>query len=236
LSRAFLFGALLCVTVLPAKVYGQTVYGPGGLFVHPTAFMEPSGSRANLSWFTQEANGVESRWIPASLTFDLDQDTQAGALYVSRLLRGAERSSGGVFFKRRIIRESVLSPGIAVIGSYLGGDVQQSSLSLAGSWRIPAARGLTLHSGIQWARRADLPVSRDGFSRYMALDAPLGAGFRAVGEIGSRFSFDRKASSAYGLMWSGPGGLEVGVGWVNTGRSDSNRFFIGAGITVAANR
>ena len=49
MSRAFLFGALLCVTVLPSKVYGQTVYGPGGLFVHPTAFMEPSGSRANFT-------------------------------------------------------------------------------------------------------------------------------------------------------------------------------------------
>jgi hypothetical protein len=131
------------------------------------------------------------------------------------------------------MKESTLSPAIALSGSYLGGDFQQSSLSLSGSWRIPATSGLTLHSGLQWVRRADLPVSRDGFSRYFAAEFPIGAGLRLVAESGSRLSFNRKAASAYGLMWSSRG-YSLGIGWVNTGRSDANRFFVGGGMTVAA--
>ncbi len=221
--------------LMSGPVYAQTVYGPGGLFVHPTASAVPLGMRANLSWFTQEANGARSQWIPASLTYSPDGRLQFGGLFVSRRAGGRERPSGGAFGKYQIIRGSVLSPSIAIAGSFLGGDVQQSSLSAVGSGRIPATP-LTVHSGLQWARRADLPVSSDGFSRFLGVEASLGKGFRLVAETGTRFRFDREPASAYGLMWTGPGGWELGIGWVNTGRSGSNRLFIGAGITVAGNR
>ena len=224
----------LCVLLL-APVRAQTVYGPGGLFVHPTASAPQAGLQANLSWFTQESNGARSRWVPASVTYSPDGRIQYGGLFVSRRAAGRERSSGGAFAKYQVIRQSVLSPGIAVSGSYLGGDVQQSSLSVVGSGRIPATT-LTVHSGLQWTRRADLPVSRDGFSRFVAVEASLGKGLRLVAESGSRFNFQREPASAYGVMWSSPGGYQLGIGWVNTGRSGSHRLFIGAGITVAGNR
>ena len=50
------------------------------------------------------------------------------------------------------------------------------------------------------------------------------------------FKFDRHESSGIGLTWSDPHGLSVGVGFVNTGRSDSNRLFIGAGYTIGGSR
>jgi len=224
----------LCVLLL-APLHAQTVYGPGGLFVHPTASTSPAGTQAHLSWFTQEANGAVSRWIPASLTYSPDGRMQYGGLFVSRRAGGRERPSAGAFAKYQIMRGSVLSPGIAVAGSYLGGDVQQSSLSIVGSGRIPATT-LTVHTGGQWARRADLPVSSDSFSRFLAVEASLGKGLRLVAESGSRFRFDREPASAYGLMWSSPRGYQLGIGWVNTGRSASHRFFIGAGVTIAGNR
>ena len=225
---------LVCFAHLTGRA--QTVYGPGGLFIHPTAFLpEQRSPQINLSWFTQEANGVESRWVPASLTFFPNKRAQLGGLFVSRRLRGAERTSGGLFAKYQLQEGGVLTPTLAVSGSYLGGDVQQSSLSAVGSWRIPGLRGITGHSGYQWVRRADLPVSRDDLSSFLGVEVPIGPGFRLVGEMGSRMKFDRKAAAAVGVMWSGSR-LSLGVGFVNTGRSDSLHPFIGAGYTTAGDR
>ena len=227
---------LAMVGVLPSAARAQTVYGPGGLFVHPSAFTPQLGIRANLSWFTQERNGLESQWIPASVIYSADGRTEFGALHVSRRASGKERSSGGFFGRYQFRKESVLGPGIAVVGSYLGGDVQQSSVSAVGSWRVPAARGLAVHSGFQWVRRADLPDTQSDLSRFIALDVPLGRGLRLVGELGSRLKFHRKEASAIGLMWSDHRGFSLGAGFVNTGRSDSARPFIGAGYTIGGNR
>jgi hypothetical protein len=159
-----------------------------------------------------------------------------GGLFISRRAGGETRESGGIFARYQFRSESVLGPGIALVGSYLGGDVRQSSVSAVASWRVPAARGLAVHSGFQWARRADLPKSQSDLSRFVGADIPLGRGFRIVAEVGSRFKFDRKESSAIGFMWECRGGFQVGAGFVNTGRSDTVKPFVGAGYLIGANR
>lgn len=218
----------------------QTIYGPGGLFVHPSAFVPQRGAIGlNVSWFSQKIDaGGRTEWLPVSLTYGATERLEVGALYVNRRARGRQRDSGGVFAKYQIGKDSAGGPAIALAGSYVGGDVQQSSLSLVASHAFK--RGdqtlFTAHLGGQWARRADIPVTKDDFGGFIGLELPLIDGLSLVGEAGTRFRFDRNSTSAIGLMWKARNGISIGVGYVNVGRSDNNRFFVGVGYPFGGNK
>lgn len=227
---------LLLLSGLSGRVWAQTAYGPGGLFVHPTAFTSARGTpQLNVSYFTQQISGQrETEWLPVSFTYSPTDRSEIGALYLNRRAGSHRGDSGGLFGKYQLVPDSVHAPAVAIAGSWLSGDVKLASLAgvVSHSFRYRDRAALTAHLGVQWARRADIANAQDDTAGFGGLELPIGKELSLVGELGSRFRFDRSQTSAVGLMWAPSRSLHVGIGFVNVGRSTGNRFFVGVGYRL----
>ncbi len=231
--------SLLLLGCIGSIAGAQTVYGPGGLFIHPTAFTPQRGAVGmNVSYFTQKIGSAQTEWIPVSLTYAPQNRLELGALYVNRLAKSQHRDSGGAFAKFQFVEPKERRPAVAFTASYIGGDIQLSSVSGVASYgfRNGNREALIAHAGVQWARRADISVTKDDVSGFAGLELPVGRGFRLIAEGGTRFSFDRNSTSAIGVMWDNGGRFKLGIGYINAGRSDDNRFFVGAGYALGGAR
>lgn len=235
--RTGLWSAFGLLALLCPRSEAQTVYGPGGLFVHASAFVPPAHTfRLNVSYFQIDEPGEPlSHWIPISATYSLSVRAEVGGIFLDRIDHDRARSSGGLYGKFQIVPDAQHHPAAAIVGNFIAGDVRQSSVTFALSHQFQHNDRslLTLHGGLQWARRNDLPRSSDGFSGYVGANVPLGREFQLTGELGTRFSFDRAATSAIGVQWTARGGATVGVGYVNIGRARNNGFFVGVGYPLS---
>src|SRR5437016_851622 len=77
--RIWLLSILLAwLSVPPARA--QTVYGPGGLLINPSALIPARGELdLNVSWYSQHIEGQPtSQWIPVSLAYTPTDRLQLG--------------------------------------------------------------------------------------------------------------------------------------------------------------
>lgn len=222
--------------LLGLRAQSQTLYGPGGLFVHPTAFTPRRGVfQFNLSYFTQKAESeTQGEYLPFSLAYSPTDRLQIGAIYLHRRFGTTENESGGAFAKVQLLADGAAHPAVALVGSILGGDFRQGSLAAVAShdFRRGGHHLVTLHVGLQLTRwqDSDSLSPSASLSAFTGLVIPLKYGFSLLGEVGSRFAFDRKETSGFGIQYTARGGYTLGVGFVNTGRGDDNRFFVGVGF------
>lgn len=240
-GRSILGAALtLALFALTQSVQAQTAYGPGGLFVQPTAVLPPARTlNLNVSTFTQRIEGrPSSQWIPASLAYSISDRIQAGPLFLHRSFNGGEFLSGGLFARYALAPDKPNSPAIALTGSFLTGDVRLASVGLVGSHAFKSGDRtvLSLHAGGLWGRRDDIPNPGDSLSAFIGADVPLGREFSLIAEYGTRFSFDYKERSSYGVVYRPKRGPQIGVSFVNTGRSSENGFFVGVGYPLGGDR
>jgi hypothetical protein len=213
-------GLLLTAAVgAPIGAHAQTLYGPGGLFIHPTAFTPPAQSlTASASWFSQQIAGQRATDRLAS--------------------NDLRRGSVGLFLRDQLVRETGGRPAVALSASYLGSDVKLASVAASAGYHF-RSRGRTVligHGGLQWGWRGDGVPPADSLSVFVGAEAPVRYGISALAEYGTRFSFDYKESSALGLMWRSKHGFSVAAGYVNVGRSSANRFFVGVGVPLGGNQ
>jgi hypothetical protein len=231
----------MAALVAPIGVHAQTLYGPGGLFIHPTAFTPPAQSlTASASWFSQQIPGKRAtEWVPLGLSYGITSRLEVGAMYVDRLAaKDLRRGSGGLFLRGQLMRETRSQPAVALSASYLGSDVKLASVAASAGYHVRSG-GHTLlvaHGGLQWGWRGDGVPPADSLSVFVGAEAPVRYGISALAEYGTRFSFDYKESSALGLMWRSKHGFSVAAGYVNVGRSSANRFFIGVGVPIGGNQ
>lgn len=207
----------------------QTAYGPGGLLVHPSAFMPPRASVSlYASHFTQtEPGGASREWQPTSLTYSPTGQTQLGA---TLLRRPGQGDTGGIFLKHLLVAPvQKQAASVSFVGSYLGPGVKQTTLGLVASQRVMVTgqARYTGHVGLQWAGDS----RSDSLAAFVGAEAALGPNLSVLAEVGSRLRFNIKESSSIGLVWNGRG-QTVRVGYVNTGASETSRFFIGAGYPL----
>lgn len=235
-TRAILAGVLLLGAAATARA--QSTYGPGGMFVHPNALMRAPGVwNVGASWFRQEGGERRTEWAPFTVTGGITERLEAGVMLVRERTAAPATHSAGLFAKVRIQDFDASRPAIAVAASHIGGPVALTSVSVAGTWKIPGAPENTLaHAGVQWARRADGGRTRDDVAPYVGVQLPVTRDISAVAEYGTRFGFDRAARSGFGAVWSAPAGHQVALGWVNIGRSQENQFFVGVGYPLGGGK
>jgi hypothetical protein len=223
---------MLLLIAIVRLAHAQTLYGPGGLLIHPTALTPPQGQFGmNVSYYNQIiGTNTSTDWIPISLTYSISDRVEIGALFVDRRL-GDYRTSEGGFARYRILADAPSHPAFAIAGSYLDGDVKQSSVSGVFShvFRRGGHKLLVLHAGAQWARRSDIALPGDSLSGFLGAAVPLGDRFSLIAEAGTKFSFDRHETSAFGVSWQASKIVGISLGFVNTGRSKDNGFFAGVG-------
>ncbi|HEV2471930.1 MAG TPA: hypothetical protein VGS41_04650 [Chthonomonadales bacterium] len=237
-AGTFLSLLLLLAGHLPAR--GQTVYGPSGLFVHPSAYTSDRGAFGlNVSYFKQFlGNGIHADWLPVIATYGVTRKLEVGGIYVDRRFGKFDRGSQGAFAQYQLVPDSSTGPAVALVGSFIAGDLRQTTISAVASHTFGAGSkpGITLSGGLEWARRGDIPRPADAAGLFAGIEVPVGGGFRLVGEDGTRLSFDAAPASSFGAMWSGNGSMRLGVAFVNTGRSHTDGFFVGAGYTFGGSK
>jgi hypothetical protein len=224
-----LFFALCCVA--PAEA--QTFYGAAGLFVHPSAYAAPPGSRTfSVSTGVQKFGLLENRYLPASLSWGLTPRVEAGLLSVYHA--GDDTHThwhAGAFAKYQILPDTSSHPAVAITGALRQRDGLQTSVAGVLSHRFErnGYAFLTAHLGVKWARANRMLEHATDTAGFVGLELPLSPKMRLVAETSTRLDFEPSAARSIGLMWTTPSGTHVGVGYVNIGRSDHPQLFIGVG-------
>jgi hypothetical protein len=232
------------VALTPSAVRAQGVYGSTGLFVHATAgTQEPGSFVPSASYLVQENGDRTTKWRPLGLTYGVSPRLQLGAQYLRVSPEGAATGKAAGGFAKYRFRDDGPSwrrPALAGVVNFLSGDLETQQFSLVASHaayrgpRDPARRPFLLgHVGLEVTRWNGLNDfdDRTGTSLYAGIEYPLSDRLRAIGEVGTKFRFDRSARSGIGLSYAAPGeGISLSLGAANSGQGKGLGFFVGIGF------
>ncbi len=235
LLRAVLISLFAAISMISAQA--QSVYSPGGLFIHPTAFTPPTHQfSVYAAAFTQdEARGRSQAYFPLALTYVPIDKLQVSALAVYHEGKNtAPYGHFGAFVKYQLLSDTPSHPAFALTGSYVAHDELESSI--AGVFSRAFTRHdrvfATLHLGMKWGRSSDGDGGASDLGGFVGAQIPLSREWNLVGETSSRLKFDRASASSVGFMYQTRKGLGISLGIVNSGRSSRMNPFFGVGIPV----
>lgn len=225
--------------VLAAPVSAQSLYGPGGLFLHPTASVPPKGQVTPgfllLPQHNPDAHSTRT-WIAGSLDYGLTRDLEIGASVVKVAGWDRDPSAGG-YFKYRFLRESASRPAMAFGFTQLGGgDVNTRVGFLAAMKEFDVAKHrLVAHLGVQYADEVD-GVSRHEFQPYAGLEFGITSRLSFIAEGRPRMNREFGTPLALTLAYRVSDRWRLAVSWANNGLSDEPKFGFGAGFALGARR
>jgi hypothetical protein len=236
---AILAGLLLA----PNAAYCGGVYGPSGLFLHPTGYLPPDRRPTwGVTYFTQTRETATGKltidWVPVFVDQRLSDRFEGGLVFLHQRASSQSLESYGGFAKYQLASEEDRRPALAVAVDYLSGDLRTASAYVVASKQFGAGdRPIRTHVGYAVTRRSDLQGPTGRFHEtddapYAGLEIFLTPKLRLVGEIEAKMEFYTEAPMSIGLMWSPSRNVGLGIGWLNTGRSSESRFFIGVGYKI----
>jgi hypothetical protein len=234
---------VLALLLEPCVGYCGGVYGPSGLFLHPTGYLPPDRHTTfGATYFTQvretPAGDVTTEWIPVFVDQRLTKRLEGGLVYLHQRVSSEDRTSYGGFAKYQLLPEQGSRPALALAADYLSGDLRSASGYLVASKQFGTGRHpIRAHLGYVVTRRSDLQGASGRFSEtddapYAGLELFLTPKLRLVGEVEAKMKFYAEAPMSVGLMWTPERNVGLGIGWLNTGRSSESRFFIGVGYKI----
>ena len=227
MRRLQLFSIMLLVS-LATLAHPQTLYGPGGLIINPTAYTDRAGlMEVNASFFDRQPAGSPTlAFYPLSVTYAFTDRFELGALYVGERVNSSSFDRGGFFFKQGVATEGSKRPAVALVGTMLTGQGTSSTLTLIGSKTLPS--GTRLHLG---ARGIDNSFSNrlDG-NLIAGADFGIAPKFRFIAEGDTRLRQYKVGSSAFGIQYAAPA-MTLTIGAIDQA-SGRYSFFFGAGYPV----
>ena len=239
LARLALFCLALAASIAaPAKA--QSLYGPGGLFLHPTADVPPKGKLTPgfllLPQHDPVANDTRT-WITGSLDYGLTDDLEVGLSFVKVTGWDRDPSFGG-FFKYRLLRETERGPALAVgFTGLTAGDVNTQAAFLALRKQLGNLHGRPIvgHIGAQYVAEED-GQSRHEFRPYGGIEFGLSSRLSFIAEARPRGNREFGTPLALTLAYQATERMRFAVTWANNGLSDTPRFGFGAGYSLGARR
>jgi hypothetical protein len=227
----------------PGVAHSGGVYGPSGLFLHPTGYLPPDRRPTwGLTYFTQTRQTMAGKqtvdWVPVFVDQRLSDRFEGGLVFVYQNVASNDLESYGGFAKYQLSAERERRPALAVAVDYLSGDLRTASAYLVASKQLGTGeRPIRAHLGYAVTRRSDRRGPTGRFDEtddapYAGLEIFLTPRLRLVGEVEAKMEFYTRAPMSVGLMWSPSENVGLGVGWLNTGRSTDSRFFIGVGYKI----
>ena len=228
---------LLCIAFLcrmPIAATAQAAYAPGGLFIHPTAFIPPRHHlEVYAAAFTQdEDQDITASYYALSLSYaPTDRLQVSGIAAYHQAAYVASHMHVGPFIKYQLASDTPSHPAFALTGLYLPNDHLETAFTGVFSHAL-AKNGRTLatvHAGAKWGRMADEHGGMSDFGGFVGLEVPLAREWNLVGETSTRLKFDMNPASSIGVMYHSRSGLNLSLGYVNTGRSNKMKLFFGVG-------
>ena len=205
----------------------QTLYGPGGLIINPTAYTDKKGLfQFNASIFNRQLANSTTAFYPVSATYALNDRFEFGAVYVGEFTSPTHQDQGGIFFKEGLFTETQKRPAVAFIGTSLMGGGNWSTATLIASKEI--IRGMRLHVGARGVNNTF--DNRPDGNAILGTDFSIGGPFRVIAEGDTRLRQFPFASQAYGIQYSSPG-FTTTVGLVAQATRHFS-FFFGIGYPV----
>jgi hypothetical protein len=229
----------LAALLLAAPASAQSLYGPGGLFLHPTASLPPKGQLTPGILVLPQHNPVARStrtWISGSLDYGLTDDLEVGVTVLKVTNWDREASVGG-FFKYRLLEETDSQPAVAIGFTQLGfGDVNTRQAFLA--LRKQVARGrhpVTAHLGVQYVDEVDA-LSKHEFQPYAGFEVGLASRLTFIAEGRPRMNGEFGTPLALSLSYQVADNWRLAVTWANNGLSDTPKWGFGAGFSLGARR
>jgi hypothetical protein len=243
--------ALTATFSLGGTAWGQSIYGPGGLLLSPTADFPRKGqlSPAFLV-LPQESSALGGRrtWVSYTLDYGLSDRVELGIthLKINPSRPPFEDGSTGGFVKLKLLEGKPGGrPDVAVGATYLGGgdaDAKVAFLALRFATRPDASgRGARAHLGLLYADQLN-EFKRHDEVPYGGIDVDLSRNLIGFAEIRGLMdakpagAADLKSPSALGLVWRPASSIKVVVALANNGWSDDHRLSFGVGYSIGGGR
>jgi hypothetical protein len=236
---------LALIFVLGGGTEAQSIYGPGGLFLNPTADFPAKGQLTPaFLLIPQESNELGGRrtWTSYTLDYGLTDRLEIAGTYL-RVNPGSSGFRDGSFggsLKYKVIegqpgRRPDVAVGIGILGS---GDVdaQVGFVALRYSLKEQEPRHPAhFHLGALYADDLN-GVTHQDLVPYGGVDYTLTRNLIAFAEMRARMrakpigASDTEPPSAVGLVWRPTASLKLALALANNGWSDGHKLSFGIGF------
>jgi hypothetical protein len=245
--RAALVVALLSIG-LAAPAGAQSLYGPGGLLLHPTANVPPKGQLTPAVLILPQdvpapfpAPGTHT-WFSGSLDYGLSSDLEIGATVLGISDWPVPGPSSGGYAKYRFMREKGMLPAAAVgftMTGFGGTNTRTAFLAVAKQLlggKKAAGRSVVLHAGALFSRDRE-GIGRDNdLQPYAGLEIGLTPRLTLSAEGRPKGTGDLGQPVAVSLAYRYGHGGQLVATWANTGMSDGPRLGVGVGLGIGGRR
>jgi hypothetical protein len=265
MNRVMLAMGVIGLLLTSRAAHSSGLYGTSGLFLHPTAYLPPDGHPTlGSTYFSQTPGSAPALgaprerklvdWVPVFLDKRLSERVEGGLVFLYLHGLGKTRRSYGAFAKYQLMGEQPDRPALAFAIDYLGSGLRIASAYLVASKQFGSGtHPIRGHLGYVLTHRSDLhedpnlqespgvpapdtPERVTASAPFVGLEVVLAPTVRLVGEVEQKRAYYVRAPMSVGLMWNPAQNVGLGVGWVNTGRSEKARFFVGVGYKIAIRR
>lgn len=249
LSVALLASCLVCCA---PQARAQSIYGPGGLFLNPTADFPEKGqiTVAALGMPQKvDTDGNRLTWSSYSVDYGLSEKWEIGATYL-KINPGSSQfkdGSAGFYAKYKVMDEvRGKRPALAVGGNFLtGGDADARSAFAALRYTVtsPEAKNpLRLHLGAIYIDEMDGIKHRD-LTPYIGADFGLTRSLSAFAELRPRLDGASSgvsgsyAARSLGLVWNPSNRYKLVLAYGSNGWNDQpSQLGIGVGYGLGGGR
>jgi hypothetical protein len=226
-----------------ATARAQSIYGPGGLLLNPTADVPKVGQLTPAILFVPQksrALGGLRNWTSVTLDYGAAERWEVGATFLkaSGFPGGRDPSFGG-FAKYQVLPGTGRGPAVAVGGGVLtGGDsnAQTAFIALRQNLTSPdAAHPLRLHVGGFYANELS-GVDRDHIVPYGGLEYILSRRANAFVEWRGKMPTDVDAAVSVGVLLKPAADYRLALAMANNAWGDGLRFSFGVGYAIGIRR
>jgi hypothetical protein len=225
---------------LVSPAAAQSLYGPGGLFLHPTASLPPRGQWSPSFLFLPQhnpANNDTRIWLSSSLDYGVTDELEIGATFLKVTGWDRDPSFGG-FVKYRLLEETATRPALAIGFTGLGGgdvNAQIGFLALRKQFGAAGKHPITAHLGVQYAGEVD-GISRHEFQPYAGLELGITSRLSFIAEGRPRMNREFGTPIGLTLAYQVSDRWKLAVTWANNGLSDTPKFGFGAGFSLGSRK
>jgi hypothetical protein len=237
--------------MLAGGARAQSIYGPGGLFLNPTADFPARGQITPSVLVIPQASGPSAlggkrTWYSYSLDYGVTERIEIGVTHLKVAPGGTgfkDGSTGGSVKYKLVEGRPGNRPDVAIGAGFLtGGDVNASVqfVALRFTPKGMAKHPMHLHLGAFYANVLN-QFQRRNLVPYAGVDYQLSDSLILFGEMRARSTrpeaaADVKPPSAIGLVWQPSSAIKVALAYANNGWSDSHKLAFGVGYRIGIRR
>ena len=235
-----------------ASAHAQSIYGPGGLLLNPTADMPDKGQITPAILVIpqgREDGPGHLTWSSYSVDYGATKNLEVGGTYL-KINPGGDRfqhGSAGLYAKYRLLSERPGRPISIAIGATAlgGGDANASTAFAAARWTAfrVKSRPVHIHAGAMYIRELD-GVRHNKAVPYIGIDYALSRRLTLFAEqrakMGSGSSEDLPGyylARSIGVAWQLHGRYKLVLAYARNGWEETpDHFSIGIGYSIGGGR